>query len=70
MKAIFVVLVLAGVVTSSGCDEAKKEVKKISNPMAQHMKALEAAKDVERQIFEVEANRQKLVEELANPGAH
>ena len=70
MKAINLVLILASLFTITACDDVKEQMNKvkIDNPLAGHMKALEAAKDVERQILEADQKRRKMVDDLAMPG--
>lgn len=71
MRAIKLVLIIASLFTITACDDDVKEQVnkvKIDNPLAGHMKALEAAKDVERQILEADQKRRKMVDDLAMPG--
>jgi len=58
MKILSVLLVLAGTLLISACD-GETQKPKIKNPLAGHVKALEKAKDVERQLQESLDRRMK-----------
>jgi len=58
MKALSILLVLAGTLFISACD-GEPQKPKIKNPLAGHAKALEKAKDVERQLQESLDKRMK-----------
>jgi len=62
MKALSILLILAGSLALTACDETQKP--KIENPFAGHVDALEKAKDLERQIQEATEKRLKPIEGL------
>ncbi len=71
MKLLSILFIFAGVLSLTACDDAKKQLSKakIENPLAGHMEALKAAKDVERQLLESEEKRRKMIDALAVPGS-
>jgi uncharacterized lipoprotein YajG len=62
MKALSILLILAGSLTLTACDENQKP--KIKNPLAGHVEALQKAKDVERLLQEATEKRLKSIEGL------
>ncbi len=70
MKAISLLIILAGILSLTACDDAKKQIQKakIENPLKGHMEALKKAKDLERQLLESEEKRRKMIDALATPG--
>ena len=64
MKKVSMMFLLAGLLAISACDEAPKS--KMENPLAGHAKALEKAKDVERQLLEADKNQRKAIDAMSN----
>ena len=62
MKALGILLILAGSLTLTACGETQKP--KIENPLAGHVDALQKAKDLERQIQDATDKRMKQLEAL------
>ena len=62
MKALSILLILAGSLTLTACGET--QIPKIENPFARHADALQKAKDLERQIQETTDERTKQLDTL------
>ena len=62
MKALSILLILAGSLTLIACDETQKS--KIQNPFAGHADALQKAKDLEHQIQEATDKKMKQLDGL------
>jgi len=62
MKALSILLILAGSLALTACDETPKP--KIGNPFAGHVDALKKANDLERQIQEATDKRMKQLDGL------
>ena len=62
MKALSIILILAGLLTLTACGETQKP--KIENPFAGHVDALQKAKDLERQIQDATDKRMKQLDGL------
>lgn len=62
MKALSILLILAGSLTLTACGETQKP--KIENPFAGHVDALQKAKDLERQIQDATNKRMKQLDGL------
>lgn len=68
MKAIYLSLIIASLLSITACDDAKKITEaKIKNPLEGHMKALKAAKDLEHKLIESEKKRRETIDALATP---
>lgn len=70
MKRFSLIATLMSFIILTGCDDvSSKIITKVEQKSTQYSEALKAAKDVERQLLEVDQNRRKLLDELSTPGS-
>ena len=56
---------LCGLILIQGCDSKSPPKSKIENPLAGQAKALEKAKDLERQLNEAAAKQRKAIDSMS-----
>jgi hypothetical protein len=70
MKSLSVITILVSLLILGGCEDTGSQIiTKVKQKTSEYSKALKAAKDVERQLLEVDLERRKKVEEMAVPGS-
>ena len=65
MKILTTLFLLSGLILTLGCDKQSPPKSKIENPLAGHTKALEKAKDVERQLNEAAEKQRKAIDSMS-----
>ena len=65
MKIFTPLFFLFGLIVINGCDSQSPPKSKIKNPLEGHTKALEKAKDVERQLQEAAENQRKAIDSMS-----
>ncbi len=65
MKLLITPVFLFGLILTQGCDNQSPPKNKIENPLAGHTKALEKAKDLERQLKEAAEKQRKAINSMS-----
>ena len=65
MKFFTILFLLFGLILTQGCDNQSPPKSKIENPLAGHAKALEKAKDLERQLKEAAEKQRKAIDSMS-----
>ncbi len=65
MKLFTFLILLCGLILTQGCDSNSPPKSKIENPLAVQAKALEKAKDLERQLNEAAEKQRKAIDSMS-----
>ena len=65
MKIFTTLFFLLGLMVINGCDSQSPPKSKIKNPLEGHAKALEKAKDVERQLQDAAEKQRKAIDSMS-----
>ena len=65
MKLFTFLFLLCGLFLTQGCDSQSPPKSNIENPLEGHSKALEKAKDLQRQLDEAAENQRKAIESMS-----
>ena len=65
MKRLVTLFFLIGIIFTQGCDNKSPPKSKIENPLAGHAKALEKAKDLERQLHDAAEKQRKAIDSMS-----
>ncbi len=65
MKLSTFLILICGLILIQGCDNKSPPKSKIENPLAGQVKALEKAKDLERQLNEAAEKQRKAIDSMS-----